>query len=94
MRYILISATLAVDKVVSYRIFYAEDWDRPRESQPGICGGQNGAGIDFSSRTWSFPRLCRSTNKTYWFVRLLYSQRYVILAIESVGDTLVHHICM
>jgi len=54
MRYILISATLAMGKVVSYRLLYAEAWDRLLESSSEICGGQNGSRTDFSSRTWFF----------------------------------------
>jgi hypothetical protein len=48
--------------------------------------------IIFSS-TWSFSRQCRFINTLYLFCLILYSQRYIILAIESVVDTLEHHIC-
>jgi hypothetical protein len=83
-----------MDKVVSYLLFYAEAWDRTWASSFGICGGQNGTGTDFFSSTWSFPRQCHSTNTPYWFFRLLCSQNYSILTIESVGDTLEQHICV
>jgi len=90
----IISPTLAMGKVVGYLLLYAEALDRIRASSFGICGGQNGTEINFSSRSWSFPRQCRSTNTLYWFVRLLYSQRYIFLATDSVGVTLENHICV
>jgi hypothetical protein len=88
------SAAVAMDQMISYWLFYAEAWERPRASSSGICGEQKGIGTDFSLSTFSFPFQCISPSTPYWFIYLLYSQRYIILATDSVGDTHEHRICM